>query len=102
MISITGKLYNIATTQSTDRETGEVLNTSTAEILHTSRGKTELAALKLDPSIVESWSKVIGKDISTEVRFYAMKNREGGIQSGLTLADKKALPVLAVPLKAAA
>lgn len=94
MISIIGKLFNIVTGETTDRETGAISATYTAEILHTVRGKTEIANLKLDAAIVEPWSKVIGQDISAEVRFWAMKTREGGIQSGLTLSDKKALPVI--------
>jgi hypothetical protein len=104
MIQLTGKLYNIAATEATDRESGEVSKVHTAEILHTVRGKTEIAGLKLDPSVADSWAKALGRDIAVEVRFYAMKNREGGIQSGLTCADKKALPVLlrAAPAAAAA
>lgn len=94
MISITGTLYNIAASQNTDRETGEVSTVHTAEILHQTRGKSEIAGVKLDPSVVPSWEKAKGREISAEVRFYAMKNREGGIQSGLTLADKKGLPVI--------
>jgi len=94
MISITGKLFNIVTGQSTSRETGEVSVTYTAEILHTARGKTEIANLKLDAGIVEAWTKSLGQDIAAEVRFWAMKTREGGIQSGLTLVDKKAMPVI--------
>lgn len=104
MIQLTGKLYNIAITEATERETGEVSKVYTAEILHTARGKTEITGLKLDSSVADMWGKAIGRDIAVEVRFYAMKNREGGIQSGLTCADKKALPVLlrAVPVPAAA
>lgn len=94
MISITGKLFNIVTAETTDRETGAISATYTAEILHTVRGKTEIANLKLDAAIVEAWSKSIGQDITAEVRFWAMKTREGGIQTGLTLPDKKALPVI--------
>ena len=96
MINLHGKLYNIASTQSTDRETGEVGTTHTAEILHTSRGKTEIASVKIDASVVDAWEKCKGRDMSIEIRFYAMKTREGGIQSGLTLADKKSLPLVAM------
>lgn len=94
MIFINGKLYGIAVSDNTDRDTGEVTKVHTAEVLHKSRGKSEIVGLKLDPLVVSAWSKCIGRDFNCEVRFYAMKNREGGIQSGLTLADKKALPSL--------
>ena len=99
MISITGKLFNIVTGENIDRENGSITVTHTAEILHTVRGKTEIANLKLDASIVDAWAKAIGQDIIAEVRFWAMKTREGGIQSGLTLPDKKALPVVLAPAK---
>lgn len=104
MILIFGKLYNIAHGENKDRETGEITVSHTAEILHTARGKTEIASVKLDAAVLEPWTKAVGKDISAEVRFYAMKTREGSIMSGLTLADKKALPTLqaaAPALKAA-
>lgn len=102
MIQLTGKLYNIAVNDVTDRETGEVSKVHTAEILHTVRGKTEIAGLKLDAAVADSWAKALNRDIAVEVRFYAMKNREGGIQSGLTCADKKALPLLLRAAPAAA
>lgn len=102
MIQLTGKLYNIAVTEATDRETAEVSKVHTAEILHTVRGKTELVGLKLDAAVSDAWAKALGRDIAVEVRFYAMKNREGGIQSGLTCADKKALPLLMRTAPAAA
>lgn len=100
MIYITGNLYNIATSQNTNSETGVISTVHTAEILHQSRGKSEIAGVKLDPSVVPSWEKAKGRDINVEVRFYAMKNREGGIQSGLVLADKKSLPMVARPAAA--
>lgn len=103
MIVINGKLYNVVTNPFTDRDTGVITQVSTAEILHTSRGKTELVALKLDPGVAESWKKAEGRDITVEVGFYAMKTREGGIQKGLMLADKRSLPsVHRVPAPAAA
>ena len=92
MIQITGTLYKIAPGQNTDRKTGEITTVHSAEILHTARGKTEIASVKLDPLVVDQWSKAVGKDITNEVRFYAMKTSEGSIMSGLILADKKSLP----------
>lgn len=92
MIQITGQLYKIAAAENTDRETGVISIVHSAEILHEARGKTEIASCKLDASVVEPWSKAVGKNITNEIRFYAMKTREGGIMQGITLADKKALP----------
>ena len=94
MISLIGKLYNIASVSKTDSATGEVSATHTADVLHTVRGKTELASVKIELGVLEGWQKCIGKDVSIGVRFYAMKNREGGIQSGLTLDDKASFPVI--------
>ena len=99
MISITGKVHNIVTGDYTDPKTGEVLPVHTVEILHTVRGKTEIANLKIDAVILEAWQKAIGHDICQEVRFWAMKTSEGGVLSGLTLPDKKALPVVLAPAK---
>lgn len=92
MIVLFGTLYNVVGLPSIDHETKAETITYTAEILHSVKGKTEIASVKLDGSVVDGWKKATGKEISCEVRFYAMKNREGGIQSGLTLADKKAFP----------
>lgn len=92
MITIHGKLLDVTSLPSTDMQTGVVSTVHTADILHKVRSKNELASVKLDESVLDGWSKCIGKDITAEVRFYAMKTREGGINSGLTLADKKSLP----------
>lgn len=92
MIQITGQLYKIAVSENTDRDTGVISQVHSAEILHEARGKTEIASVKLDASVVEPWTKCVGKNITNEIRFYAMKTREGGIMQGITLADKKALP----------
>lgn len=97
MITLSGKLYNVMTSDYTDRNTGEVSKVNTAEILHTVRGKTEIAAVKLDDSVVTGWTQCTGKEITCEVRFYAIKTSDGGINSGLILADKKSLPTWITP-----
>ena len=94
MIYLFGTLYNIASNPVTDRKTGEISMVHTAEVLHTSRGKTEIASVKLNDQVVEGWQKCKGREITVEVRFYAMKTTEGGIMSGLTLADKNSLPTV--------
>lgn len=101
MILLLGTLYNIASLPVTDRKTGEVSTTHTAEVLHTTRGKTEIASVKINEAVLEGWQKCKGRDISVEVRFYAMKTSEGGIMSGLTLADKNAFPMVEALKKAA-
>lgn len=102
MISLHGKLHDIVKGENKDNETGEIVATFTAEVLHKSRGKSVVDSVKLDPSVVNQWTKAIGQDISVEVRFYAMKGRDGSITSGFTLADKKCLPVVSNPVLKAA
>ncbi len=97
MIFIVGKLLEIVKGSKTDDRTGEIRPTHTAEILHKTRGKHEVASVKIDVSTLESWMKAIGQDIQTEVRFYALKTREGSIMSGLTLSDKTGLPGVLKP-----
>jgi hypothetical protein len=94
MISITGKLFEIVQGESTNQQTGEVSVTHSAEVLHKERGKNVITSLKLDDSVLEQWTKNVGQDFTVEVRPWAMKTREGGIQAGYALADKKSLPVL--------
>lgn len=93
-INIIGKLHEIAPGEATNPQTGEVTVTHSAEVLHKERGKTVVTSLKLDILAVEQWTKFLGQDFTVEVRPWAMKTREGGIQAGYALADKKALPVL--------
>lgn len=94
MILISGKLFEIVKGESTNQTTGEVTPTHSAEVLHKERGKNVITSLKLDPSVVDQWEKNVGNEFSVEVRAWAMKTREGGINAGYALADKKALPVL--------
>jgi hypothetical protein len=96
MITLTGKLLNIVHGENKDRQTGELTQTFTAEILHQSRGKSIIESLKLDISTFTQWQKAVGSDISVEVRSWAMSNGTG-INSGYALADKKCLPVVTVP-----
>jgi hypothetical protein len=74
------------------RESFEHDPSFTAEILHQARGKSLVDTVKIDPSTLPTWEKLIGQDLSFEVRVYAMKGNDGTVQSGLTLADKKGLP----------
>lgn len=92
MLQLIGNLYDVTSKNVVDRETGVITLQHTAEVLHRSNGKAEILALKLDQAVADSWSKAKARDISVEVRPYAMKTREGGIMQGLTLADKRALP----------
>lgn len=94
MITLSGTLYKIVPTENTDRKTGEITKGHTAEILSEARGKTEVVSLKLDSSVVDAWKKCLKKDISIEVRPWALRT-ETGVNAGLALADKKALPVFA-------
>lgn len=102
MIQITGKLINIASSPFTDRQTGEQSTTHTAEVLHQVKGKSEVQGLKLDASVLDAWAKAVGRDISVEVRSYAMKRDDGTIMAGYGLADKRSLPNLLRPVAAAA
>ena len=93
MLSLTGKLIDIARTQATDQKTGEVSQVFAAEILHKERGKSVVESLKFDASVLPHWEKAIGKELTVEVRMYAMGGNGGSVQSGLAMADKKSLPV---------
>jgi hypothetical protein len=94
MIFIAGKLHDIAHGETKDRNTGEIIKTHTLEILHKNKGKSEIASVKCDSGVVDQWSKAIGRDITLEVGFYAMKTPQGDIMKGLTMADKLALPTV--------
>jgi hypothetical protein len=107
MISLTGTLVNVLSAPYTDRTTGEVSTVHTAEILHAVNGKSEISTLKLDESVLSVWTEATGKDIRCEVRFYAMAsaNAKNGVNTGLSLVDKKSFPLLSSvlqPLKKAA
>ena len=92
MLTLSGKLLNIVQGEKKDYTTGEISPSFTAEILHQARGKSLVDTVKIDPSTLMIWEKLIGQDLSFEVRVYAMKGNDGTVQSGLTLADKKGLP----------
>jgi hypothetical protein len=92
MLTLTGQILNVIPGENKDRNTGEITRITTVEILHQSRGRSVVESVKCDIEVTAAWTKLIGKNISVEVRMYAMKTGEGGVTSGLTLADKKALP----------
>lgn len=92
MLTMTGKLLNIVQGQQTNKDTGEVTPTFTAEVLRKSRGKSVVDNLKIDPSVVPQWTKAIGFDFFVEVRSYAMPNGRGDINTGYSLANKTDLP----------
>ena len=95
MIKIEGKVLNCTHTTNTVRSSGEIRQNYTAEILHTVRGRSEIEYLKLDGKVFPQWQAAIGKEVTAEIRFYAMKSDDGNVMSGITLADKAALPTLA-------
>jgi hypothetical protein len=92
MITMTGKLLNIVQGQQTNKDTGEVTATYTAEVLRLSRGKSVIDNLKLDVSVVPQWKKAVGFDFFIEVRSYSMANGKGGVIAGYALANKTDLP----------
>ena len=98
MFLLTGTIIDVLSTESKDRETGVISQVYTVEVLHRSRGKSEVVSLKIDIDVVDSWRKFKGKDCHMEIRFYAMKNRDGGVQQGVMLTDKKILPTLRAPV----
>jgi len=104
MITLSGILYNISSSNFTDRRTGEMKLTHAAEIITVSRGKSEILTLKIESALVDQWMKCKGREITVEVRAWAMLNNEKtGVNTGYALADKTALPVVQhPPLKAAA
>lgn len=105
MITLTGKLIEIARGEKKDRNTGEITPTFKAEFLHKVRGKSEVMAIGLDPSIVAGWEKALGREVSVEVAPYLLQGDGGKAMAGFVLADKKALPTVLqapVPLQKAA
>lgn len=101
MLTLTGKILAVIPSENKDRTTGEITKNFTVEVLHKSRGRSVIETLKTDPEVGPQWTKLVGSDISVEVRTYAMKTADG-VNSGLVLADKKALPQVHQPLRQAA
>lgn len=101
MLTLSGQILGVIAGENKNRDTGEITKTATVEILHQSRGRSVVEAIKIDTEVTAAWTKLIGKNISVEVRTYAMKSSDGGVNSGLTLADKKALPFVDQERKAA-
>lgn len=100
MITLTGKLIEIAKGEKKNRDTGEITPTFKAEFLHKVRGKSEIIAIGLDPTIAPSWEKAIGRDVAVEVAPYLLQGDNGRAMAGFVLADRKALPnVLQAPLQ---
>lgn len=93
MFLIIGKIHEIVPSQFTNKETGEVSDQFSVEVLHKELGKSVITSLKLDVSVVPEWTKHLGKDFNAQIRPWAMKSRDG-INSGFALADKKSLPNL--------
>lgn len=105
MITLSGKLIEIAKGEKKNRDTGEITPTYKAEFLHKVRGKSEVIAVGLDPTIVPTWEKIVGRDVSVEVVPYLVQGDAGKAMAGFVLADKKAVPTLLqapVPLQKAA
>lgn len=96
---LSGKLVGIVTSNFTNRDTGEIVQNHAAEIFHKQAGKHEVDTVKIDKSTLAEWSKAEGKDVSVEVRPYAVMKKEGGVMQGFSLADKMALPTITAPGK---
>lgn len=91
---LTGKVVGIVPGRFIDNKTGEVTETFTLEIFHKQAGRHEVDTVKIDKSTLAEWHKADGKDVSIEVRPYAVIKKEGGIMQGFSLADKLALPTI--------
>jgi hypothetical protein len=78
----------------TNRNTGEITHDCTVSAFHTVRGNGELENFKIDISVSEHWKKAVGREFRAEVRPFAMTKKEGGLNQGLSLIDKKSLPTL--------
>lgn len=102
MLTLTGKVLDVIPGR-TNQVTGQIYPPA-VEILHKVKGKSEVEQLKIDPKTVAAWEKAAGQNITIEVNYYAMKGSEGAIISGLSLADKSALPTVqaAAPRSASA
>lgn len=95
MLNLIGLVHDVIKGEKKDYETGEITPEFSVELLHKKRGKGELVSLKLDSAVVaQGWTKAIGQQVSVEVDYYAIKTREGSVQKGLSLVDKKALPTV--------
>jgi hypothetical protein len=101
MLTLSGQILNVIPGETKDPSTGEIKRSCTVEILHQSRGRSVVESIKADAEVTHAWTKLIGKNVSVEVRMYAMRSSSGGVTSGLMLADKKALPFVQNDLKAA-
>ena len=101
MFLIIGNILDISNPVFTNRETGEVRQEHSVEVLHKEAGKNVITSLKVDPSVVAEWTKAIGKEFKAEVRPWGMNGK-----TGMALVDKKSLPTIlkpsAMPLAAAA
>lgn len=92
MLTLTGKVLDVIAAR-TNQTTGQIYPPA-VEILHKVRGKSEVEQLKIDPKTETAWLKASGQNITVEVNYYAIANKDGAISSGLTLADKSALPTV--------
>jgi len=93
-LNLTGQLIDVVETKYTDDETGQVTQNFNAEVLHKVGGRHTVDSVKIDPSIASEWHKLKGKELSFEVRPYAVQTRDRGILQGFSLPNKKQLPNL--------
>lgn len=91
---LSGKVVGIITTPYTDKKTGEITQNHSAEIFHKQANRHEVDTVKIDKSTLAEWCKAEGKDVSVEVRPYAIVKSEGGVMQGFSLADRLALPTI--------
>lgn len=92
MLTLSGKVLDVIPGR-TNQTTGQIYPPA-VEILHKVKGKSQVEQLKIDPKTQGAWEKASGQNITIEVNYYAMKGTEGAIVSGLSLADKSALPTV--------
>lgn len=93
-LTLTGHLHKIAETSQTDRKTGEIRPKYIAEVLDTRKGRTVIESLTIEDTVFPEWKKAVGQEISIGVRPYSMKTEDGSLISGLSCAEKSALPVI--------
>lgn len=96
MLTLTGNLLTVVKAPPTiNQKTGEYISKCTAQVLDQSaNGKFDVIDVSIDQSVYDDWIKCAGKQISINVRIYAMSDDKGSVRSGLSLADKKSLPTL--------
>ena len=100
MINLTGQLLNVVYSEQKDYETGEIKPVNRAEILHQAGGKSVVENLKLQDEVLDAWRKCVGTEITVEIKFGAMSNKQGGKPTTfLSLANPHALPVVLRPVK---